>query len=166
MRVIPSTVISPFRVPPMVSLLPLMLFSSDCTMDISHRLAEPTPQPDNALPPKKIFVFDPMVTLPVPLLIFSTRFKVLPVNEISPPFEVKFPMTRSPVASKIMSPPWVRISSLLSINRMAPSAEVIFPLLSLLIEFFNVLNVTVLPLPCCRLRRSSAKLPTMISLSA
>ena len=110
-RVIPSTVISPLRVPPMVSLLPLMLFSSDCTMDISHRLAKPAPQPDNALPPKKIFVFDPMVTLPVPLLILPAKFKVLPVREISPPFEVKFPMIRSPFASKRISPPWVEMVS-------------------------------------------------------
>ena len=165
-RVIAFTVISPFRVPPMVSLFPLIRSSSDCTMDISHRLAKPTPQLDNALPPKKILVFDPMVTFPVPLFMLPAKFKVLPVSEISPPFEVKFAMTRSPFASKMMSPPCVRISSFPSRNRIAPLAEVIFALLSLLIEFFNVLNVTVLSLPCCKLRRLSAKFPTMISLSA
>ena len=135
-------------------------------MDISHRLANPTPQPDSALPPKNILDSDPIVTFPVPLLRLPIKFKVLPVNEIFPPFEIKLPIIRSPLASKIISPPWVEIVSSLPRNRIVPAAEEIFPSIFLLNEFFIVLKVTVFPLLCCNARLLSAKFAIIISLSA
>ena len=98
--------------PPILSFLPLMRFNSDCCMDISQRSVNPEPQPDNALPPKNIFESDSIVTFPVPLLRLPTKFRVLAVSEIFPPFEIKLPISRSPFATKMMSPPWVEIVSL------------------------------------------------------
>ena len=57
-RVTPFTKISPLKTPPkfppILSFLPLIRFNSDCSMDISHRLAKPIPQPDDALHPKNM----------------------------------------------------------------------------------------------------------------
>ena len=66
---------------------------------------------------------------------------------ISPPFEIKPPMLRFPVASNIISPPWVEIVSSLVTNRICPFEAVISPLGFLLIELLVVLKVTVFPLP-------------------
>ena len=103
--VTPSTEISPFNVPPMVSLLPLILLNFDCTIDISHRFEDPIPQPVNALPPRYIFEVVSMVTSPAPLFMLPNRFNVFPVKEISPPLEFRLPMTRSSLALNMMFPP-------------------------------------------------------------
>lgn len=59
-----------------------------------------------------------------------------------PPFEVRLPIVKSPVALKVMSPPLVDMVSVLLAKLMVPAVTV---------------KVTELPLPCCRLSRLSLR---------
>ncbi len=83
-----------------------------------------------------------MLIFPVPLFRFPDNDKSLPVSEMFPPFEVRLPTVRFPVALKLILPPLVDIVSVLLAKLMVP---------------FVTVKVTELPLPCFRLSRLSLR---------
>lgn len=121
----------------MMSLLPDMAASSVVLMFRSQ-------EPVHVVPPSPIFPLSVwvMLILPAPLLRVPDNEKSSPVSEMSPPFEARLPIVKSPVALKIMSPPLVDMVSVLLAKLMVP---------------FVTVKVTELPLPCCRLSRLSLR---------